>query len=150
MYQVLLYIHIVSAIIWVGGAFYAQLLAVRATRSADPGELPRLARTIEWFGSRVFMPAAVALFVAGAGMTLQAWSFGQAWIAISVALWIASSISGAAYLAPRARRMAALFDTEGPTSPDGLSLLARMFLVVRLELASFALIVALMVFKPGS
>jgi uncharacterized membrane protein len=150
MYELLLFVHVVCAVIWVGGALYAQILAVRAARSDDPVELPRLARHVEFIGSRVFMPAAIMLFVAGAAMTVQAWSFGRAWIAISVGLWVLSALAGAVYLAPRAKRVAALFDDEGPTSAAGRALLDRMFLVSRLELASFAVIIALMVFKPGS
>lgn len=150
MYQLLLYVHIVCAVTWVGGALYAQILAVRVSRSDDLAELPRLARHMEFIGSRVFMPAATLLFVAGAAMTIQAWSFGQAWIAISVALWVLSAVAGAVYLGPRAKRVAALFDEEGPASSAGRVLLDRMFLVSRLELASFAIIIGLMVVKPGS
>jgi uncharacterized membrane protein len=150
MYQLLLYVHIVCAVIWVGGGFYVQVLAVRVNRSDDPMELPRLGRNVEFIGSRVFMPAAVVLFIAGTAMTLQAWSFGQAWIAISVALWVLSAVAGAVYLAPRAKRVAALFENEGPESVAARRLLGRMFLVSRLELVSFAIIIALMVFKPGA
>ncbi len=150
MYQLLLFVHIVCAVVWVGGAVYTQILAVIAARSTDPTELPRLARHFEVIGSRVFIPAAVALLVAGAAMTVQAWSFGQAWIALSVSLWVLSAVAGAIYLGPRAKRVADLFDAEGPTSKQGRDLLDRVFLVSRLELVSFAVIIALMVFKPGS
>ena len=150
MYELLLYVHIVCAVIWVGGAFSLQVLAMRATGSDDPLELPRLGRNMEFIGSRVFMPAAVLLFLAGAAMTLQAWSFGQAWVAISVGLWILSAVAGAAYLGPRAKRVAELFEREGPESVAARGLLRRLFVVSRLELASFAVIVALMVFKPGT
>jgi hypothetical protein len=83
-------------------------------------------------------------------MTLRAWSFGQLWVAASVALWIVSAVAGAAYLAPRARQVSALFDAEGPESVAGRRIIGRMFLVSRLELVSFAIVIALMVFKPGS
>jgi uncharacterized membrane protein len=149
MYQVLLYVHVVCAMIWVGGSFYVQLLAIRASRSDDPAELPRLGRHIEAIGTLVFVPAALLLFVSGAAMTAQAWSFGRTWIAISVALWILSAVAGALYLAPRAKRAAELFETEGPTSVAARRLTQRLFLVSRLELVSFAVIIALMVFKPG-
>jgi uncharacterized membrane protein len=150
MYELLLFVHVVCAVIWVGGALYAQILAVLVARSGDPAELPRLARHVEFIGSRVFLPAAILLFLAGSAMTVQAWSFGQAWIAMSVALWVLSALAGAVYLAPRAKRVAALFEDEGPASAAGRRLLDRMFLVSRLELVSFAVIIALMVFKPGS
>jgi uncharacterized membrane protein len=150
MYQLLLYVHIICAVIWVGGAAYAQLLAVRVNRSPDPSELPHLARHIEYLGTRVFLPAAVLLFVAGAAMTVQAWSFGQTWIAISVALWVLSAVVGAVYLGPRVKRAGELFEAEGPTSQEGRELINRLFLVSRLELVGFALIIALMTFKPGA
>jgi uncharacterized membrane protein len=150
VYQLLLFVHVVCAMIWVGGALYAQVLALRVRESDDPAELPRLARHVEFIGSRVFMPVAILLFLAGAAMTVQAWSFGQAWIAISVALWIASALAGALYLAPRAKRVVALFEDEGPSSVAGRAVLDQMFLVSRLELGAFAIIVALMVFKPGA
>ena len=150
LYRVLLYVHIVCAVIWVGGAVYAQLLALRVSRSPDPSDLPRLARHIEFIGSRVFAPAAVLLFLAGVGMTLQAWSFGRFWIGSAVALWVLSAALGAVYLGPRVKRAAELFEAEGPTSQSGRALIDRLFLISRLELVSFAVIIALMTFKPGS
>ena len=150
MYQLLLYVHVICAVIWVGGALYAQLLAVRVSRSPDPSELPKLARHIEYIGARVFTPVAVLLFLAGSVMTWQAWSFGQAWIAISVALWVLSAVLGAVYLGPRVKRAAELFEAEGPTSQAGRDLINRLFLVSRLELVGFAVIIALMTFKPGA
>jgi uncharacterized membrane protein len=150
MYQLFLYVHIICGVIWVGGAVYAQLLAFRVTRSPDPSELPHLARHIEFIGARVFSPVALLLFVSGTVMTLQAWSFGQTWITVSVALWVLSAVAGAVYLGPRVKRAAELFETEGPTSQAGRELLDRLFVVSRLELIGFAVIIALMTFKPGA
>lgn len=150
MYQFFLYVHIICAVIWVGGAVYAQLLALRVSRSPDPSELPHLARHIEFIGTRVFLPAALLLFVSGTAMTLQAWSFGQTWIAVSVALWVLSAVVGAVYLGPRVKRAAELFETQGPTSQAGRELIDRLFVVSRLELIGFAVIIALMTFKPGA
>jgi uncharacterized membrane protein len=150
MYQLLLFVHILSGVIWVGGAFAIQALAFLASRAEDPMELPRLGRNLEIIGSRVFMPAAAVLFLAGVLMTIQHWSFGHTWIAASVFLFVLSALAGALYLGPRAKRAAALFDEEGPSSAEGRRLIARLFVVSRLELVSFAIIVALMVFKPGA
>ena len=150
MYQLLLYVHIVAAVIWVGGAFAIQALAILVSRSDDPMELPRLGRNLELIGARLFAPAATLLFISGGVMTIQNWSFGRPWIAVSVGLWVLSAVLGAAYLGPRAKRVAALFESEGPSSATARVLIRQMFLVSRLELVSFAVIIALMVFKPGS
>ena len=65
-------------------------------------------------------------------------------------LQLLSVIAGALYIGPRTKRIAELFEAEGPTSLAARALLDRVFLVSRLELVSFAIIIALMVFKPGT
>jgi uncharacterized membrane protein len=148
MYQWLLYVHILAAVVWVGGAVFVQVLAVRVMRSSDPTELPVLARHVEALGTFLFMPAALLILLSGAAMTIQAWNFGQGWIVAAIALWVLSAVAGALYLGPRSKRAARLFESEGPTSPEAISLVKRMFLVSRLELLSFAVVIGLMVFKP--
>ena len=51
MYDLIKYVHVICAIIWVGGAFFAQLLAIRASRSDDPADLPKLGRASPTSGS---------------------------------------------------------------------------------------------------
>ena len=148
MYDLVKYVHILCAVVWVGGAFYAQILALRVMRSPDPGDLPKLGRNLEYLGTRVFVPAAILLFIAGVILTTQRWSFQQTWISIAIVLWLASVLMGSIYLGPRSKRVAELFESEGPTSATGRSLMGRLFLVSRLELVSFAVIIALMVAKP--
>ena len=41
-------------------------------------------------------------------------------------------------------------EVEGPTSQAGRELLGRLFVVSRLELIGFAVVIALMTFKPGA
>lgn len=149
MYDVVRYAHILCAITWVGGAFYAQLLAMRVSRSPDPADLPKLAHHIDFLGTRIFIPASLILFVAGVIMTTQRWAFQQTWNSIAIGLWLVSVLTGALYLGPRVKRVAVLFETQGPSSVAARGLLDRLFLVSRLELVAFLVIVALMVVKPN-
>jgi len=149
MYELVKYVHVLCAVVWVGGAFYAQLLAVQVARSSDPADLPKFGRHIEFLGTRVFVPASILLFVAGVIMTTQRWAFQETWISIAIVLWLGSALVGSLYLGPGSKRVAQLFEVEGPLSPAGRTLLARLFLVSRLELVSFLVIIALMVAKPN-
>ena len=150
MYRFLLLLHVMAATVWVGGAVVVQLLGVRVQRSADPTDLPRLARHVEAVGNVAFLPAAALLLLSGAVMTAQVWAFSQTWILIALVLWLLSAVAGGAYLAPRAKRVVALFEAEGPTSVPARRLMARLFVVSRIELASFPVILVLMVYKPGA
>jgi uncharacterized membrane protein len=150
MYQVLVFLHVLSAVIWVGGAITGQLLAMQISRSDDPADLPKYARQIAVLGNRLFLPAAIVIIVTGVVMTIQAWSFEQLWIAVAIVLWILSAALGAIYVGPRIKRATASFDAEGPTSEEGRRQLNSVLLVARLELLSFLVIIGLMVFKPGS
>jgi uncharacterized membrane protein len=149
LYDLIKYVHVLAAITWVGGAFYAQMLALQIQRSNDPGDIPKFGRHVEYIGTRVFLPASIILFVAGAILVGQRWSFSQAWVSIAIVLWLLSVLAGAVYLGPRMKRIGELFAAEGPGSVAARSLLDRLFLVSRLELVSFVVIVFLMVVKPG-
>lgn len=150
MYLLLVYVHILAAVIWVGGAAFIQILSIRVQRSGDLAEVPQFARHLEALGRRVFLPAALVIILTGLVMTAQNWSFSQLWILVAIGLWLVSAFLGAVFLGPGAVRAAAAFDAEGPTSAAGRRELARLSLVSRLELVSFAVVIALMVFKPGS
>jgi uncharacterized membrane protein len=148
VYEIVKYVHIVCAIIWVGGAAYSQVLGVFVARSDDPADVPKLANNFARIGMLLFLPASIILFVAGLIMTVSRWSFTQTWISIAIALWLVSVISGAVYVGPRLAKMAGAFDAEGPTSSTGLGLLRKVILVSRAELVMLFVIVGLMVFKP--
>jgi uncharacterized membrane protein len=148
VYELVKYVHIACAIVWVGGAAYSQVLGVLVTRSGDPEDLPKLARSFERIGTMVFVPASILLFLAGLFMTASRWSFQQTWISIAIALWLVSVVSGAVYVGPRLKKMAVAFDSEGPTSGAGLGILRRIILVSRAELVMLFVIVGLMVWKP--
>ena len=150
MYDLIKYVHVLAAIVWVGGAFYAQILAIQIQRSTDPDDIPKFGRNAEYIGTRVFLPASIILFVAGAILVAQRWSFSQAWVSIAIALWLVSVLAGALYLGPRSKKIGELFAAEGPSSVAARTLVDRLFLVSRLELVSFAVIVFLMVVKPGA
>ncbi len=79
----------------------------------------------------------------------QRWAFSNLWVSVSMVLWLASALVGALYLGPTSAKVGAVFAAEGPTSVVGRAGLDRLFLVARLELISFAIVVFMMVVKPG-
>jgi uncharacterized membrane protein len=150
LYLLFVYIHILAAIAWVGGAFILNLLGKRVARSTDPEELPKLGRHIEFFGLRYFLPVSLIVFVAGVVLVTQRWSFSQTWISIAMLLWLISVLLGALYIGPRSKKVAEMFEAQGATSPEARAASARLFMVSRIDVVIFLTILALMVWKPGS
>ena len=150
MYELLKYIHILAAMVWVGGAFTLQVYGIYTARSGDSTAIARFGRDVSIVGGRVFPVASIILLIAGVLMVLQRWSFGQAWIMVALTLWIVSLLAGVLYIGPKSGRVGELFASEGETSAAARTLMNQVFLVSRLELVSFAVIVFLMVFKPGA
>src|SRR4051812_12088081 len=55
-YAVFKAVHVLVAIIWVGGGVLLTILGMRAQRASDPREIVTLAREAAFVGERIFAP----------------------------------------------------------------------------------------------
>ena len=149
-YQWFLSVHILAAVLWVGGGFTIQVLAWRVTRANDGPRLAGLTSDIEWMGTRVFVPASFVLVVFGFLLMNEGeWDY-QFWVVFAIAVWIASFLVGSGFLGPESGRLSKAVAEQGIDSPEAQSRLARIFLISRIELVFLLLVVLDMVLKPGS
>lgn len=149
-YQWYLAVHILAAVIWVGGAFTIQLLVIRATRPNAPLPVGTLATEVEWVGTRFFIPSSLILVIFGfmlAGKGNWDWDL---WLVFALIVWIASFVVGAAFLGPQSKKLGEDVERYGADSAQATARLQRIFLVSRVELAFLLLVVLDMVLKPGS
>jgi uncharacterized membrane protein len=149
-YEAWLLVHILAAIVWIGGAIALNVLATRVQAAGDPVRLAALGKDIEWIGTRLFVPASLILLVAGFGLVHTGGWDWQPWIVIGLAGFAVSFVTGVAFLAPQSGRIARLIESGGPEQPEVGALLRRVFLVSRVELVVLVLVVVAMVAKPGS
>jgi len=150
LYETLVFLHILTAVVWVGGAVAMQLLAVRAQRSGDAAAMARTAGDVEWVGMRVFMPSSAILLVVGIWAVIEGpWEFSQGWISAGFVVWFLSFFAGMGFLGPESGRVKALIGERGPESPEVAARLSRIFLVSRIELVLLVAIIFVMVAKPG-
>ena len=98
-YDWLLLIHILAACVWIGGIAVLGAQAVLILRGGEPGDAGRFVRMLRRLGPVVLAPAPVLLVVLGAWMIgdSDAWSFGQTWIVVALALFGAAFLIGAAH-----------------------------------------------------
>jgi uncharacterized membrane protein len=154
-YGWLLFLHVASAALLVGGAVVAGSAQIAALQRERPSEIALLLHVARY---AVIFVGIGSLGALGFGIWLAdylRYDFGDAWISAAIALWVVSQILGgiggrsARHARERAERLAASGD-----EPDAeLTALVRHRPSLLLSYASTAAVVAilvLMIWKPGA
>ncbi len=149
-YELLLFGHLLAAMAWVGGDLMIQMFYLRA-RAAGPTEVVHFAKAVEWIGLRVLNPAALVVVILGVLLVVEVdgYEFSQFWISAALAMFLASAITGAAFLGPEAGRIGKLAEARGADDADVQRRIARVLWISRIEFVLLVLIVLDMVVKPG-
>jgi uncharacterized membrane protein len=142
-------VHVVAAVVWVGGATMIQALSLRITRSGDAKRQADFAKDTEIVGMRLFMPTTWILLLSAVGMMINLdWSWGQNWIVFGLIAFALSFVVGAGFLGPEGGRIAATIEREGPASPAAQFRIRRILLISRCELVILTTVIVNMVVKP--
>ena len=150
-YEFLVLLHIITVIVWLGAGFTMDLLFLRAERTGNPGDLGKTGEFQEWLLPRLYIPFGVLTLVFGILLVLDGpWSFGDVWILIGLAGWIAAWGVGFLVIRPQGAKMKEIVMEHGPTSPEARRQARLLAVVSRVQLLSLFLVVADMVLKPTS
>lgn len=149
VYQWLLFLHILAAMIWLGGLVALTVLSALAVRSRDEAVVARFVSSLRVLGPLTLAPAMLAVLALGIGLVLQsdAWAFDQGWIVLALSLFVAVVVVGLAFQARAAigaQRAAAAGDHA-----EAVRLLRRWAWGMRLILVLLVLTTWDMVVKPG-
>ena len=140
-YNVMLFLHIVTALVAFAPAFVHPLLA-NQTKALDATNRGKVVGMIAGNGRRIYAPALILTGLFGfamQGMSDGAIEFGQTWFWLAIVIWIAMNGVMHAILLPAERAVAA-----GDESADAKMSTADMILTALLLVMLY-----LMVFQPG-
>lgn len=152
MYEVLLWLHVTFAALWVGGSVALTVLATMAQRSNDAARVQSVVTTAESFGSRYFGPIGMLAVLFGVGLVLEGpWSFGDAWIPASLGLVVVSILIGAVFLSREtARAREALAASAGAFTTESRAAVNRIIVASWIDAAILVAVIFLMTTKPGT
>jgi uncharacterized membrane protein len=146
-YEVLLFLHIAAAVVWLGSAFFLQLLVFRAGATGDGGLMQGVATNSGWMAQRIFIPASLAVLVLGILLTIEGpWSFGDLWIVLGLAGYAFSFLVGIGFIEPEGKRIAKAM--QAGDQGRAAFHVNRINTVSRIELVVLYLVVAAMTLKP--
>src|SRR3712207_5810161 len=147
-YELFLLVHVVAAIIWLGSGLLLQVLAFRAERIDDAEGLRRIAQDSAALSMTLFVPASLAVLVFGVLMVLDGpWSFDTLWIALGLAGYAATFLTGVLVMGPGSERIAAIMARDG-MSDEAVRGIRTLLAKGRLDALGLYLVVAVMALKP--
>ncbi len=149
LYDWLVFFHIFSAMVWVGGLVALSVLATQVLRSGERDAVARFVGNLRVIGPLVLAPATVALLGFGIWLVVNsaAWDFGQTWIRLALALFTGAFLVGAVFQSRAA--IGAQRAAEAGDHGEAARQLTRWSWGMRLILVLLLVATWDMVFKPG-
>jgi hypothetical protein len=154
LFVILLFLHVLGAIIAFGPGFAAMVVGPMAAR--EPQHANFYARTQIATATRLITPVALSMAVTGIGMILiRGWSnltADRRWLEVAILLYVIALVISFAWQAPAGRKLVALTSTPpAPGSPPNpeLPMAARRVRIGGMVLSLLTIsILFLMVVKP--
>jgi uncharacterized membrane protein len=148
LYELLLFLHITSAIVWIGSGTLLNVLAFRYDRSGDHEGLRRIAADVEELAKVLFIPASFSTLILGILTTIDGpWSFDQLWIVLGLVGIAATIFTGLTIITPRTAEIAELMGRDGMTA-EVAGKINQLLTLGRIDLVVLYLVVADMAIKP--
>ena len=148
--EFLLVVHILAAIVWLGGALMLLALGL-SLRGADNQRRAEFTRMTEKIPSILFAVASIVLIVAGTLLVadVDGFDYSDTWITLAYAGWFISFLFGVGFYGPEGKRRERAIEAEGIDSPAVTKSLNRVLTVAAVDSTLITLIVVDMVVKPG-
>ena len=150
-FQLYLAIHVVAAVIWVGGDVTLTTIGIVFERRGEGDTLAALGRMGTWIGTRVYTP--VLFVVIGFGIALMHEAdidYGQFWVIFGLIGWAIAAVVGIGFVGPELGRIDEAARAHGPDSPEVGARVKRLFMIFRFDTALLILIVLDMSARPFS
>ena len=149
-FELWLFLHVLGAITWIGGAIAIQVFGILTKRAADPAKTAFFIRNVSWLVMRVFLPAAVVVFVSGVGLVETGfWDYDETVVTAGIIQWLVVALVAFGFLGRAMGRAGAQLEAEGPSPPLMLRI-RNLVWTSRALLATLVVIVFFMTVKPGT
>jgi uncharacterized membrane protein len=112
MTKFVLTLHVLSAVFLIGPMAIAPMMGMRAIRKHDARGVHEAARTMTLYTLLSLVVAALGFVLIG--VSNGRWSFGDAWVTISITLYVIALLLGIGVVAPGLTGAARLLDASTP------------------------------------
>jgi uncharacterized membrane protein len=150
VYELYLAVHILCAVLWVGGGVSVHILGRWVEKSGDPERIVAFNRDAVKLGNVFYAPLALVLIVVGVLLIEEVgYSYGDLWITLGFLGWLFSLAVGIGFYPQQGRRIEVAVGAEGVASETAQAGIRRILLVNSIEITVLVLVVIDMAIKPG-
>lgn len=157
LYRILLFLHVLGAILWFGGGVLFQLRTERATISYERARVASLIDDGNFLGKAYFGPVTLLVLVTGVSLVFVGdWGFDRLFVLGGLTGFLSSAVIGFALIEPTTKRLsdefaAATSKSSGGSGGDAgvTSALKRLRKIGRVDTIIMLTVVFLMTVKPG-
>jgi uncharacterized membrane protein len=150
MYDFLLTVHVLAAVVWVGGSVVMHILGRRVLKRGDGAEIHSFSQEINKVALALYAPLALILLVAGVFLVDEAgYEYSQLWITLAFVAWGISFVLGVGYYGPHDKKLQKIVTERGATDPGVAQNVRQALTVNQFELLILLLVVVDMTTKPG-
>jgi hypothetical protein len=149
LFHALLFVHILAAAIWIGGALVGMLIGIMLAKQGDADVMSRFCIAFATIAGPVF--GGSALVVLGTGIWMVADSpieFGALWVSLGFAGWLVATVMGATIVGMTWTRVGTLLQEPGATIEGVQRTLTKAVRFTWLDLIIRIAVVLIMVWRP--
>lgn len=148
-FEILRFVHIASAILWVGGGIGLALGAEFVRHKRGPAAMFPVVDAAALMGPVFFVPISFLTLMTGAIAAFMGASFSQLWVILGLAGAAVTFLTGLLVMKPRIEEIAGL-QVDGQAEGEiMLSRTLELMTLIRFDHLVLLLVVACMVLKPG-
>ena len=148
VYNLFKFLHIIGAIVWIGGVITAAIINARVAREKDQTVLAAVARQSRFHGVAVIGPAAGLTLIAGIVMIAVSGLGVPLWVIWGFAAIIVSVALGATLIRRAGEELSEVAATAEPGDPRQSALQRRLATLNTINVLLLLSAVWAMVFKP--
>ena len=150
LYTVLVFVHITTIAIWVGGGFMLALQGARAAKAGPP--MPEMVirnlAAAEWLGPHFYLPVILTTLVSGIWLVVESGlGFGHFFVIFGLGMVILAAGMGVGFFVPRAKALIAHINEKG-IDDEARASMAQVAMVSKVMIGLLVLTIFVMTNKP--
>jgi len=150
-YDLLVFLHVFAAIVWIGLGLTGMSMAVWAYRHGEHAFVESVYRWVAWIEPPAIVLGPLMLVVTGAALVLDGpWRFGDTWVVVGLVGYVAALALGLVFQAPGTKRIKQLMEERGPEDLETIAASRRLDAFLWPELAILLIVLLAMTTKPVS